>query len=60
MHPRLYIWQKVEKKVAQKKAEAVEAQRSPIFVPRLSESKLKELTWSLDIHEAPNPVTHDK
>jgi hypothetical protein len=27
-------------------------------VPKLSDSKLKELTWSLDTKEAVNPITH--
>jgi len=30
-----------------------------VYVPKLSESKLKELTWSLDIKENQNPVTED-
>ena len=28
-----------------------------VYVPKLSESKLKELTWSLDIKENQNPTT---
>ena len=28
-----------------------------VYVPKLSESKLKELTWELDIKENRNPVT---
>ena len=28
-----------------------------VYVPKLSESKLKELTWSLDIKENGNPTT---
>lgn len=54
---KLYIWKKSapEKKAAtevnpEKKIEQV-------FVPKLSDSKLKELTWSLDIQENENPVT---
>ncbi|HCH59007.1 MAG TPA: hypothetical protein DEV73_00155 [Candidatus Zambryskibacteria bacterium] len=51
----LYIWKKEEKIVEAKKAEATtEAQ---VYVPRLSDSKLKELSWSLDINENLNPLT---
>jgi hypothetical protein len=47
---RLYIWKKEEKEVLrreeQKKGEPI------IYVPKLSESKLKDLAWSLDIKES--------
>lgn len=55
---RLYIWKKVDEPVDQtakpKADEAVAA-----LVPKLSDSKLKDLTWSLDTKEATNPVTHN-
>ncbi len=51
----LYIWKKEQKKIEQKKAEAGPARE--VFVPRLSDSKLKELSWSLDINENLNPLT---
>ncbi len=51
----LYIWKKQEKKVLENKAEAT-AERQ-VYVPRLSDNKLKELTWSLDINENLNPLT---
>ena len=45
---RLYIWRKVPKKIEHKKEE--ENKRTDLtVVPRLSESKLKELAWTLDI-----------
>jgi len=46
---KLYLWKHTEKpfKTA---AEAVEAQ-SQVYVPKLSDSKLKDLAWSLDINE---------
>ena len=31
--------------------------KGQIYVPRLSDSKLKELSWSLDINENLNPLT---
>lgn len=52
---KLYLWQREEKKpVAQKREEKPLEQ---VYVPKLSDSKLKELTWSLDIKENQNPVT---
>ena len=35
-------------------------EKSELYVPKLSESKLKDLTWSLDVKEQTNPVTNDK
>lgn len=53
----LYIWKKEEKKPEAKAAPApLETQ---VYVPRLSDSKLKELSWSLDINENLNPLTGD-
>jgi len=49
---KLYIWKKQEKKpvaVAESQAENPE-----LYVPKLSNSKLRELTWSLDINEKLN------
>ena len=54
---KLYLWKKEEKKVEPKKM--VEKPTEQVYVPKLSESKLKELTWSLDIKENQNPVTED-
>lgn len=53
----LYIWKKEEKKIVKQEEKAPEAKQ--VFVPRLSESKLKELSWSLDINENLNPLTGD-
>lgn len=46
---RLYVWKKQPKKIAKKPGE--EADTTP-FVPKLSENKLKDLSWSLDIKES--------
>ena len=51
----LYIWKKEEKKVVKKSSEVQEP--AQVYVPRLSDSKLKELSWSLDINENLNPLT---
>ena len=48
---RLYVWKQKDRKIKRKtKTEAPE----PVmpFVPKLSESKLKNLSWSLDIQES--------
>ncbi len=51
----LYIWKKEQKPVVQK--ENISGDKAQVFVPRLSDSKLKELSWSLDINENLNPLT---
>ncbi len=52
---KLYIWKKEEKKAVAREQE--EKPIEQVYVPKLSDSKLKELTWSLDIQENENPVT---
>lgn len=54
----LYIWKKEERKP---EAKAAEVQETPqVYVPRLSESKLKDLSWNLDINENLNPLTGEE
>jgi hypothetical protein len=49
---KLYIWRKIDKKIEPKSAvDMLEAVKSSISVPKLSESHLKDLAWSLDINE---------
>jgi hypothetical protein len=52
--PDLYIWKKEPKKIERK---TEEEKVNQIYVPRLSDSKLKELSWTLDINENLNPLT---
>ncbi len=48
---KLYIWKKEDKKIAPRKEE----EKSPsMYIPKLSDSKLKDLTWSLDISNKKN------
>jgi len=56
---KLYIWKK-EPPSLKSSGEPREKKIEQVYVPKLSESKLKELTWSLDIKENQNPVTKDK
>ena len=51
IHPKLYLWnneRRVKKTVEQKKEDLG---KNAVFIPKLSESKLHELSWSLDINE---------
>jgi hypothetical protein len=48
---RLYIWKKEPKKGVVKKEVAEEIEDTSTFVPRLSQSKLKELSWGLDVYD---------
>ncbi|MDP2593641.1 MAG: PrgI family protein [bacterium] len=50
---KLYIWKKQPKK-PEKKREEEKEDVSGLYVPRLSDSRLKDLTWSLDIAENKN------
>ncbi|OHA19244.1 MAG: hypothetical protein A2836_02950 [Candidatus Taylorbacteria bacterium RIFCSPHIGHO2_01_FULL_45_63] len=55
---KLYIWRKEAKKP--EAAEDFKKELRPsLYVPKLSESKLKDLTWSLDIRENLNPGTRE-
>jgi len=57
---KLYLWKKVEKKPVSQLADQVQKAKSMLSVPKMSESKLKDLTWSLDIKESLNPVTKEE
>lgn len=51
---KLYIWKKMAKKPEAKSQ--VVSPVAPTYVPKLSDSKLKDLTWSLDINDKSNPL----
>lgn len=46
---KLYVWRKTEKKVEKKSTE--KKSQPQVALPRLSQSKLKDLSWGLDVHE---------
>lgn len=48
---RLYIWSQVPKKQTASQEKPVPTQKPALEIPRLTESKLKDLAWSLDINE---------
>lgn len=47
--PKLYLWDKKEKAPEKQAAEIIH--HAQMNVPKLSNSKLKDLSWGLDIHE---------
>jgi len=51
----LYIWKRENKKVQSKNEVGMPVHQ--MLVPKLSDSKLKDLTWSLDVNENLNKVT---
>ena len=53
---KLYIWKKEEKKVERQEKAPLGLEKQ-VFVPRLSDSKLKDLSWSLDVNKNLNPLT---
>jgi hypothetical protein len=55
---KLYLWQKEEKKPEHHEVGAGPAPE--VYVPKLSDSKLKDLSWSLDIKNNQNPVTENQ
>ncbi len=56
---KLYIWRKEEKKATATTQGTRGQTIEQVYVPKLSESKLRDLTWSLDIKENRNPVTRE-
>ncbi len=51
---KLYIWKKKEKKAT---PTTFTKSKGGLQVPKLADSKLKDLTWSLDVKEQNNPTT---
>ena len=47
---KLYIWKKTEKKIVKQKKEDDDVQVQ-VALPRLSQSKLKEISWGLDVQD---------
>ncbi|RJQ33455.1 PrgI family protein [Candidatus Parcubacteria bacterium] len=52
IHPRLYLWNNERKRqTVTAKQTDTPSEKGEVYVPKLSESKLHELAWSLDIKE---------
>lgn len=56
--PKLYLWKKREKTPEKQAAEAI--RHASLDVPKLSNSKLKDLSWGLDIHETLDTLNNIK
>lgn len=54
---KLYLWKKEDRKPVAGQREIKPLDQ--VYVPKLSESKLRDLSWSLDIKENVNPTTED-
>jgi hypothetical protein len=54
---KLYVWRKEDKPAVGGMQQAVGKPVEQVYVPKLSESKLKDLSWSLDVKDSANPVT---
>lgn len=48
---KLYLWSNETRKKAPKEIEKAAASASSLYIPKLSDSRLHELAWSLDIKE---------
>ncbi|MBI2045991.1 MAG: PrgI family protein [Parcubacteria group bacterium] len=48
---KLYLWKKEPKKNARETAADI-SKNEPSYIPKLSESKLKDIAWGLDVHES--------
>ncbi|HEY4511529.1 MAG TPA: PrgI family protein [Candidatus Paceibacterota bacterium] len=53
---KLYIWRKENRQITPTTGAEGEKE-SMLYLPKLSNSKLRDLTWSLDIKEGVNPGT---
>ena len=53
---KLYVWKKTENQPEKAASAKGFGEPRQIYVPKLSESKLRDLTWSLDIKDSANPV----
>lgn len=51
LHGKLYLWDNTRKPQKSKAVAAVVPRSAEVYVPKLSESRLHELAWSLDIKE---------
>ena len=58
---KLYIWQKVDRKAEEIAKEAAQRAEDPgQFVPAATANKIKDLAWSLDVHESLMSGVEDK
>ena len=51
LHPKLYLWNNERKRSSARALKSAPTVNAQVYVPKLSDSKLHELSWSLDIKE---------
>lgn len=56
---KLYLWKHEEKKPTAGTAGVAKKAIDPSLVPKLSESKLRDMMWTLDVKNSQNPTTND-
>ena len=56
---KLYIWKKIDKPVTAEKKEIETKSIDSIIAPSLSQSKLKDLAWSLDVNKNVYPTNKE-
>lgn len=59
MTSKLYIWKKIDKPRSANSEVNAPKSFDQVHVPKLSESKLKEMTWNLDVKSNQNSVTEE-
>lgn len=52
LRDKLYLWKKEKKKAAEAKKTSAEEAKAPQYVPTLSESKLHDISWGLDVFDS--------
>ncbi len=57
---RLYIWKKIDKPVTAEEAVKENTIEGSFLAPSLSQSRLKDLAWSLDVNKSVYPTQRDK
>lgn len=53
---KLYIWKKVATPAKREETKDADELTAGFYIPKLSDSKLKDLTWGLDIKQSLNPA----
>lgn len=48
---KLYIWKQAKPKKGKQEKQVKKKQEAPLDVPKLADSKLKDLAWELDVHK---------
>jgi len=51
LSPKLFLWKKTPPKKIVRENKESPRETTPIYIPRFTKSKLKDLAWSLDIKE---------